>query len=197
MLAAAQSDKGLRSLLPGLAAGYILMRALPVSAVSAGWELSVSLGARAGEVLSAIIFALGCAVMITARKTESHRPWRILLLACGGLYLAASRPAAVLLFGHTLHWTATAASVLDLLAVLFFLGSGGAGRRLLFLAAAGVLGLLTARLLGESACHQLLPALSAALLAGAGAVRLTELHSGAEYPVMAGMCAAMLLGVWL
>jgi len=71
-----------------IGAGYLMMRAFPLSAIMSGWNLSAALGISIGEIFSLIIFLIGAVFVVMAYKMENHKYFSITRYATAVLYAA-------------------------------------------------------------------------------------------------------------
>ena len=177
-----------KDVLLSAAFGFLAIRALPMAAVLAGWSLSASLGADAGELLAAVIFTLGCAIVIISRQMDDERIYRWVRIAAAVVSILSSN-----VFEQSAENRGIFIAVLDCLLVTTALLAGCApGWDMLI--AGGVLVLLAVLppIWGGGAKGEMLLPISAALSSG---VVLT--YAASERKIKTGTAAAAMAAAML
>ncbi len=164
-----------------LSSGLLLMYALPLSAVVSGWELSASLGTDAGDVLSLLIFILGCAVVITSFQMSNRRIYtaiKMLTAVCGAVLAAV-------------HGTGGGLSAADLFFIAAALGECNSRRCIKFLIAAAATFAAVMVCSEDLSKSVLLLPLLGSLLSGTAICTVSEIQKKDVWHIAAGMIIAL------
>lgn len=177
-----------KNVLRSAAVGFLLMRSLPMANVAAGWNLSASFGDKIGEMIAAVIFVLGCSIVLTAQRLENKRTLGFVMTVAAIVYTLSSGN-----FSGNNH---AALNMLDSIMVFAALQIQYAPSWTQ-LVTAGVLlaaAMVTKGLNGDINAAMLVP-LSAALTSGAAIAHLCAEQNLSAGGVLCGMTAVMLADI--
>lgn len=166
------------------AAGALLFRGVPMAAVAAGWELSASVGVRAGELLALIIFLLGGSAAAVAHELPEKAVHKASDIAAAAVYFCCAAGMA----------GSIAVKAADCAVISFSLLLHETGMRKCFLtAAASAAGMLAVFFIHQLPFAGALVPLAASLLVGSAAVQQAKDQPVSPAGLLTGGAVIMVL----